>query len=63
MARQYTNWKDEVYNIHETQNGVANFCLVVSVTSKDQGASYDVVGEHLPVILPPLFNVHHHNLL
>jgi hypothetical protein len=37
--------------------------MVVSVAREYQNGGDDVVGEHLPMIFPPFFNVDNHNLL
>lgn len=58
-----THGQDQINSIHKTQNGVANFCLVIAVAEQHQSAGDDVMGEHLPVVLSLLLNVDNHNLL
>lgn len=56
-------WKEEVHNIHGAEDKVGDLRLVVPIAREDQQGRDDVVREHLPVILPPCFNVDHHDLL
>ena len=58
-----TYWEEKVYNVHQAQDHVGNFRLMVAVAGEDQKRRDDVVGEHLPVVLSSLLNIDNHNLL
>lgn len=58
-----THWKDNVDNIHNNENQVANACKVVGVRGHDQSDGDEVVRQHLPVILSLLLNVDDVDLL
>lgn len=53
----------EVDNIHQDKNQVAHACVAVPVRGENKGICHDVVGEHLPVVLPALFDVDDNDLL
>jgi hypothetical protein len=36
---------------------------MVSIAGKNQNCSNDVMGEHLPMVFPPLFDIDNHDLL
>ncbi len=61
MKRAYRKYY--VYHVHQTENQVANLGLVVAITCEDQSAGYNVMGKHLEIVFPPLFDVHHKDLL
>ena len=58
-----TYGENQVTAVHDDEYGIADFVVVVSVGTEHQGASYDVVGEHLPMVLASLFNIDHDDLL
>jgi hypothetical protein len=58
-----TYWEEKIYNVHQAQNHVSDFRLMVTVTCEYQHRRDDVVGEHLPVVLPSLLDIDHQYLL
>lgn len=58
-----THWKDNVDNIHNDENQVADACKVVGIRGHDQANGDNVVRQHLPVIFSLLLNVDDVNLL
>ena len=58
-----TYWEKNVHNIHYAEDHVGDFRLVVAITGEYQARRDNVVGEHLPMVLPPLLNVDDHDLL
>ena len=63
MARLNAHRKEKVHHIHEAQNQVAHFSLVVAIAGKHQCASNDVMSEHLRMVFPPFFNMDDQYLL
>lgn len=55
--------KQDVHNIHQTQNGVSNFGLMITVASEDQDAGNNMMREHLGIVFPALFDVDYQDLL
>jgi hypothetical protein len=55
--------KQNINSIHNAKNKIPDFCLIVTVTRKDEGAGNNVMREHLPMILSPFLNIHNHDLL
>lgn len=55
--------KQNVHNVHQTHDRVANPSLMVAITREYQRRGYHMMGEHLRVIRPPLLNVDHDHLL
>ena len=55
--------KEKVDDVHDTQNDSSGFRLVIAVRGEDKSAGDEVVGEHLPVVLTPFFDVDDHDLL
>lgn len=55
--RLITHGKEDIAKVHENENEDANSCKVHKVAHGHQGDGDDVVTEHLPVIVPALFQV------
>ena len=62
-SKKGTYWENEIHDIHDAQNQVSYLGLVVSVTREDQKGCDNVVREHLPMVLSPLLNIDHEDLL
>ncbi len=63
MLVQIAYREKNVRHVHEAQNGVPNFRLVVSVACKEKNRGNNMMGEHLVVVFPPLFDIDHYDLL
>jgi hypothetical protein len=55
--------EEDIAKVHHAQNHVADLGLVEGVAAEEQHAGEDVVGEHLPMVLAVLLNIHHEQLL
>jgi hypothetical protein len=62
-GKKSTYWENEIYDIHDAQNQIGYLSLVVSIAREDEKGSDNVVREHLPMILSPLFDIDHEYLL
>jgi hypothetical protein len=63
-SRAYETYREhQIDDIHQTQDDIADLCLVVAVAANQEQTCDDVVGEHLPMILSALFNVDDQDLL
>jgi hypothetical protein len=62
-GKKVTYWKDEIHDIHDAQNQVSYFSLVVSVAREDQKGCHKVMREHLPIVLSSLLNIDDEDLL
>ena len=62
-GRGVANWEEKIYHIHQAEKHIGNFRLVITVTGKYQHCCDNVVGEHLPMVFPSLFDVNHQDLL
>jgi hypothetical protein len=56
-------WEKKFHNIHQAKDYVGDFRLVITVTREYQRRRDDMVGEHLPMVLPSLLHVDDHDLL
>ena len=55
--------EENISNVHQAKDHVANLGLVIRVACEHQDARYDMMSEHLPVIFPPLFDIDDKDLL
>lgn len=55
--------KEEVDNVHENQEEMADAGLVVGITAGDKADGDEVVGQHLPMVLAAVLNVDDKHLL
>jgi hypothetical protein len=62
-GRAKTHRKDNIDHIHQNQDQVCYTGEVECIRSRHQNNGYDVVGQHLPVILATFLNVDHYKLL
>jgi hypothetical protein len=58
-----TYWQKEVNHIHQTEDDIGHLCLMIAIAGKQEHAGYDVMGEHLGMVFPSLFDVDNHDLL
>ena len=63
QCQSHTYGEKEIHGIHQTQYNVGNIVKAVDISRGQKSAGNDVVGQHLVMILPPLFNVDDENLL
>lgn len=63
IVREGTYWEEKVHDVHQAKDHVTDFRLVIAVAGEYQECRNDVMGEHLPVVLPLLLNVDYHDLL
>lgn len=63
LCYNWTYGEEQIDNIHEQKDKVADTRVAISVGRINQGVGNDVVGEHLPVILATLFDVDDQDLL
>lgn len=55
--------KKKVNNLHNRQNHISDFGLVIAVTRDHESAGNEMVGEHLPVVFPSFLYVDNKDLL
>lgn len=55
--------ENQIDDIHQTQDDIADLGLVVAVAANQEQTCNDVVGEHLPMVLSALFHIDDHDLL
>ena len=58
-----TYWQEEVDHVHQAEDDICDLCLMIAVACEYECASYDMMCEHLYIVLPSLLNMDNHDLL
>jgi hypothetical protein len=63
VVLEETYWEENVAKVHQSVNNRSDSGKVRSVRRGNESNGQQVVSEHLPMILPPLFTVDHVDLV
>ena len=55
--------KEKIHHVHKAEDDIGDLGLMVAVAGEEEPASDNVMSEHLSIILSPLLDVYHNNLL